>query len=29
MSNRNEVVGIYKTRTGAEGAVKELQKSQF
>jgi hypothetical protein len=25
MSNQNAVVGIYKTHTGAEGAVKELQ----
>ena len=29
MSNQNSVVGIYKTHTEAEGAVKELQKSGF
>ena len=29
MSNQNAVVGIYKTHTGAEGSVKELQKSGF
>ena len=29
MSNQNAVVGIYKTHTGAEAAVKELQKSSF
>jgi hypothetical protein len=29
MSNRNSVVGIYKTHTEAEAAVKELQKSGF
>ncbi len=27
MSNKNSVVGIYKTHTEAEAAVKELQKS--
>ncbi len=29
MSNQNSVVGIYKTHTEAEAAVKELQKSGF
>ena len=29
MSNKNAVVGIYKTHTDAETAVKELQKSGF
>jgi hypothetical protein len=29
MSKQNAVVGIYKTHTGAEAAVKELQKSGF
>jgi len=29
MSNKNSVVGIYKTHTEAEAAVKELQKSGF
>ena len=29
MSNQNSVVGIYKTHTDAEAAVKELQKSGF
>jgi hypothetical protein len=29
MSNQNAVVGIYKTHTGADIAVKELQKSGF
>jgi hypothetical protein len=29
MSNQNAVVGIYKTHTWVEGAVKELQKSGF
>ena len=29
MSNQNAVVGIYKTHTEAEAAVKELQKSGF
>jgi uncharacterized membrane protein len=29
MSNQNAVVGIYKTHTEAEDAVKELQKSGF